>query len=175
MRRATLAHPNPDPDPDPDPDPNPNPDPAQARVGLLPKRREEGEEGNAQRRRRREGCAARPQCIGQQHYTAATNMCEPPKCAARYLRAYDAASGTCLLSPSFEALALVLLVAFALAELTLQAHPNPNPNPNPSPNPNPNPNPHPAGVAHAAASLLGAVGGGGARWAGRPRGGGGAA
>ena len=29
-------------------------------------------------------------------------------------------SGTCLLSPSFEALAFVLLVAFALAELTLQ-------------------------------------------------------
>jgi hypothetical protein len=117
------------------PTPTPNPTPTltltltlaltltKARVGLLPKRREEGEEGEEgaeRRRRRRDGCAARPQCVGQQHYTAATNTCEQPQCAARYLRSYDAASGTCLLSPSFEALALVLLVAFALAELTLQ-------------------------------------------------------
>lgn len=90
--------------------------PGAARVGLAQKHALNATGGT----QRASGCAAQPTCIGQQQYVAATNECRPPNCAERYSRHYDTESGTCVLSTSFEAMALVLLIGFAVAELALQ-------------------------------------------------------
>jgi len=69
---------------------------------------------------RRATCVPRAECIGQQRYIAAANMCEEPDCSARYFQRFDSQTHRCVTSRWFLTLAVLILSCFAGAEILMR-------------------------------------------------------
>jgi len=91
--------------------------PWRRRVGLSP----EGQGPSVdQQMTRRATCVPRAECIGQQRYIAAANMCEEPDCSARYFQRFDSQTHRCVTSRWFLTLAVLILSCFAGAEILMR-------------------------------------------------------
>mmetsp|Transcript_40927 Transcript_40927/g.99197 ORF Transcript_40927/g.99197 Transcript_40927/m.99197 type:complete len:504 (+) Transcript_40927:48-1559(+) len=88
-----------------------------SRVGLAPKYPSLSSEELAVRK---ESCIQKSKCIGQQHYSAASNRCIQPDCKERYFQHLDEERGECDHVFPFKVLITLLIGGFTIAEVLLQ-------------------------------------------------------